>query len=53
MDASVYDADYYLRGEETKKSLYTDYRWLPDGTIPMEDNSGWLLMENSGDILLE
>ena len=30
-----YDADYFLRGQETGKSLYTDYRWLPDLTIPM------------------
>ena len=26
---------------------------IPDGVIIEEDNSGWLLMENSGDILLE
>ncbi len=30
-----YDADYYLRGQETGKSLYKDYRWLPELTIPM------------------
>lgn len=30
-----YDADYFLRGPESGKSLYTDYRWLPDLTIPM------------------
>ncbi len=30
-----YDADYFLRGKESGKSLYTDYRWLPDLTIPM------------------
>lgn len=32
---SVYDADYYLRGKQTGKSLYEDYRWLPELTIPM------------------
>ncbi len=31
----VYDADYFLRGKETGKSLYTNYRWMPDLTIPM------------------
>jgi hypothetical protein len=30
-----YDADYFLRGKQTGKSLYVDYRWLPDLTIPM------------------
>lgn len=29
----IYDADYYLRGQETGKSNYTDYRWLPDQTL--------------------
>lgn len=31
----LYDGDYYLRGKETGKSLYTDYHWLPELTIPM------------------
>lgn len=30
-----YDEDYFMRGKETGKSLYTSYRWLPDLTIPM------------------
>ena len=30
-----YDADYYLHGRESGKSLYDNYRWLPDLTIPM------------------
>lgn len=30
-----FDADYYLRGQETGRSLYKDYRWLPELTIPM------------------
>ena len=34
-DGSVYDGDYFLRGRETSKSLYTHYRWLPDLTKPM------------------
>ena len=31
----VYDESYFLRGKETGKSLYTNYRWMPDLTIPM------------------
>lgn len=30
-----YDSDYYLRGRETGKSLYQDYRWMPQLTVPM------------------
>lgn len=31
----AYDEDYYLRGRESGKSLYSNYRWLPLLTIPM------------------
>lgn len=31
----MYDEDYFLRGKETGKSLYENYRWLPELTIPM------------------
>lgn len=31
----MYDEDYFLRGRESGKSLYEDYRWLPNLTIPM------------------
>lgn len=31
----VYDEDYFLHGQESGKSLYSDYRWLPELTIPM------------------
>ena len=34
-DYSIYDEDYYLRGVQTGKSLYVDYKWLPHLTIPM------------------
>jgi len=34
-DGSIYDESYFLHGRETGKSLYSDYRWLPDLTIPM------------------
>lgn len=30
-----YDADYFINGRKTGKSLYDNYRWLPDLTIPM------------------
>ncbi len=30
-----YDADYYLRGRDSGKSLYDNYRWLPSLTMPM------------------
>lgn len=33
--SGVYDADYFLRGKETGKSLYSNYRWLPELTLPM------------------
>jgi cyclopropane fatty-acyl-phospholipid synthase-like methyltransferase len=32
---NAYDEDYFLRGQETGKSLYKDYRWLPELTKPM------------------
>lgn len=35
MSDEVYDEDYFLRGQESGKSLYRDYRWLPELTIPM------------------
>lgn len=31
----MYDADYFLHGRQSGKSLYEDYRWLPGLTIPM------------------
>ena len=30
-----YDADYFLNGKDSGKSLYKDYRWLPELTVPM------------------
>lgn len=32
-----YDADYFLRGRASGKSLYDNYRWLPDLTKPMAE----------------
>jgi SAM-dependent methyltransferase len=31
----TYDYDYFERGIETGKSLYTNYRWIPELTIPL------------------
>jgi SAM-dependent methyltransferase len=33
--AQQYDEAYYERGVETGKSCYSNYRWLPDLTVPM------------------
>ena len=30
-----FNEDYYERGAETGKSLYSHYRWMPELTIPM------------------
>lgn len=35
MSGEQYDADYFLRGRQSGKSLYEDYRWLPELTVPM------------------
>lgn len=32
---NVYDEDYFLHGKASGKSLYENYRWMPDLTIPM------------------
>ncbi len=31
----IYDKDYFENGPETGKSLYTNYRWIPETTIPI------------------
>jgi len=31
----TYDANYYERGIETEQSLYQNYRWMPDLTLPL------------------
>lgn len=33
-----YDEDYFVRGIETGKSLYSHYRWIPELTIPLAYN---------------
>lgn len=34
-DGSQYDADYFIRGKESGKSLYQNYRWMPNLTRSM------------------
>lgn len=34
-DGSYYDADYFLHGCQSGKSLYENYHWIPELTIPM------------------
>jgi len=33
--SEIYDADYYINGRQSGKSLYTDYRWMGSLTRPM------------------
>lgn len=35
MTSDKYGSDYFLKGEETGLSNYSNYTWLPDRTIPM------------------
>lgn len=35
MDPSIYNADYFDRGKQSGLSLYENYRWKPELTIPM------------------
>jgi hypothetical protein len=35
MNKNYFDRDYYERGIESGKSLYQNYRWMPEQTIPM------------------
>jgi len=35
MSSDLYDSDYFLRGKQTGKSLYENYRWMPELTVPM------------------
>jgi len=48
-----YDADYYLHGKESGKSLYDNYRWLPDLTIPMAEVIAEHMMFEMSDKILD
>lgn len=51
--SEIFDADYYLNGVHSGKSNYSDYRWLPDTTLPMADQAKWLLGIRATDLLYE
>jgi hypothetical protein len=51
--SNPFDEDYYLRGKETGKSNYQDYRWLPDLTLPMADKLRQTLHVTDGDTFLD
>ena len=34
-DCSLFDKEYFERGPMTGRSLYTNYRWLPELTLPL------------------
>jgi predicted TPR repeat methyltransferase len=38
ISASFFDEDYFINGKKLGKSLYENYRWLPDLTIPMAES---------------
>lgn len=50
---SVFDEDYYLRGQETGKSNYTNYSWKADQTISMVSHLKRYLKLGEGDSVLD
>ena len=52
-NGDMYDADYFLRGKETGKSLYENYRWMPELTIPMVKNIVSRIGINTDHIVLD
>lgn len=48
-----FDADYFLNGEAKGLSNYSDFRWLPDLTIPMATQAQWLLGIKPNEIVYE
>lgn len=48
-----FDENYYMRGEETGVSNYTNYRWLPELTIPMALYLKKFLNIEEGETLLD
>lgn len=35
MSKEIFDEDYFMRGEETGVSNYTNYHWMPELTLPL------------------
>ncbi len=53
MAPSHYDEDYYRNGIATGKSSYSDYRWLPDTSLPQADHYKRVLRIKEGDTVLD
>lgn len=53
MDPNIYDESYYLRGRASGKSLYEDYRWLPELTVPMAHAIADHLGLSKNDVILD
>tara|TARA_R110002096_G_scaffold186882_1_gene366027 strand:+ start:400 stop:1008 length:609 start_codon:yes stop_codon:yes gene_type:complete len=49
----IYDEDYYERGVETGRSLYSNFRWMPELTIPLAYEMIKVLKLNDGDKVLD
>lgn len=50
---NLYDADYYEAGIESGKSCYTNYRWIPELTIPLAHHIANALPIKSGETILD
>lgn len=51
-NGSFFDEDYFERGEETGKSMYTNFRWMPEVSIPIaKDIVAELKIQKSESIL--
>jgi SAM-dependent methyltransferase len=48
-----FSEDYYLRGVETGLSNYTNYRWLPELTIPMASSLKDFMNIKDGETILD
>lgn len=53
MDATIFDADYFLNGLASGKSLYSNYRWLRDLTVPMAARIADVLGLSKNDTILD
>lgn len=53
MTPDVYDEEYYLRGKQSGRSNYEQYKYLPELTIPMAKSIISYLGIKSGDSLLD
>lgn len=49
----TYDEEYFLRGQETGRSNYTNYRWLPELTIPLAERIKKVVGMSGGQFVLD